>query len=33
MLFFPDVPPDAAAKLADTLDYPPAGSPSAGRQR
>jgi MscS family membrane protein len=33
-LFFPDVPAEEAAKLADTLDYPPAGSPSVrGQQR
>jgi MscS family membrane protein len=32
-LYFPDVPPEAAAKLADTLDYPPKGSPSAAGRR
>jgi MscS family membrane protein len=32
-LYFPDVPPEAATKLADTLDYPPKGSPSVAGQR
>jgi MscS family membrane protein len=28
-LFLPDFPPGEAAKLADTIDYPPKGSPRA----
>jgi len=29
-LFLPDFPPGEAAKLADTIDYPPKGSPQRG---